>query len=298
MSSIPALPIITVTYNPGHHIDDLIASVGRAYSGPTRIILVDNGSTDGAPQRAAKAYENVDLVLSAGDVAANIGYGSAMNVGVKYCTILPQGAVDQEKFILVNPDVEFSEGSIDELVAALNDNPKAGTLGPAIIDSHIGRYPSARAIPTLSNGIGHALLGKIWKTNPWTRNYHANTDMDSRHTAGWLSGSCLLVRREAFEKIGGFDERYFMYMEDVDLGDRMGRAGYENLYVPEAVVNHDQGHAANAVPVAMLRAHHESAYRFQADRLNHFWQLPIRFILRVGLGLRCSILIRNAKKGN
>ncbi|OMH47681.1 hypothetical protein BWZ31_12605, partial [Neisseria meningitidis] len=68
-----------------------------------------------------------------------------------------------------------------------------------------------------------------------------NRDMTTERTAGWLSGSCLLVRWDAFEQIGGFDERYFMYMEDVDLGDRFGRAGFDNVFCPDAVITHAVG---------------------------------------------------------
>ena len=83
---------------------------------------------------------------------------------------------------------------------------------------------------------------------------------------GWLSGSCLLVRRAAFEQINGFDERYFMYMEDVDLGDRMGKAGWQNVYVPSAEMLHDKGHATGRDPANNLAAHHRSTYIYLADR--------------------------------
>ncbi|MEI0661815.1 dTDP-Rha--alpha-D-GlcNAc-pyrophosphate polyprenol alpha-3-L-rhamnosyltransferase, partial [Pseudomonas aeruginosa] len=69
----------------------------------------------------------------------------------------------------------------------------------------------ARSIPRIRNGIAHALLGSIWPSNPWTKSYLDDRDMSSERPAGWLSGSCLLVRRDAFDSINGFDEGYFMY---------------------------------------------------------------------------------------
>ncbi|MDO4910281.1 MAG: glycosyltransferase family 2 protein [Corynebacterium sp.] len=287
-----ALPIITVTYSPGEHLSKFIESTKHAYSGDTRIILADNGSRDGVPEAAAQAHDNVDFLPTGG----NLGYGTAMNIGARYAAELPQDEIDQDFLLIVNPDVQFLPGCLDELIAAMERHPEAGSVGPQILEPNGDIYPSARAIPNLKNGIGHALLGQLWKNNPWTKAYRDNSVMDKERPAGWLSGSCLLVRRQAFEKIGGFDERYFMYMEDVDLGDRLGRAGYSNIYVPSAQITHDQGHAAKTVPVVMLRAHHESAYRFQADRLNAWWQMPIRLVLRLGLVGRCVILSMRARK--
>lgn len=87
-----------------------------------------------------------------------------------------------------------------------------------------------------------------------------------------------------------------MYMEDIDLGDRLARAGWQNVYVPSSVIHHDRGHAAKAVPEFTLRAHHRSAYLFQADRHPHAWQAPIRWALRAGLELRCRLAIRSARR--
>ena len=101
---------------------------------------------------------------------------------------------------------------------------------------------------------------------------------------GWLSGSCLLVRRAAFEQIGGFDERYFMYMEDVDLGDRLGKAGWLNVYVPSAEVLHHKGHATARESARNLAAHHKSTYIYLADRHSGPWRAPLRWAFRAGSG--------------
>lgn len=99
-------------------------------------------------------------------------------------------------------------------------------------------YPSARLLPSLGRGIGHAILSPMWPGNRWTREYRQEGAAIGERTAEWLSGSCLLLRRAAFEGVDGFDPRYFMYAEDVDLGDRLGRAGWLNVYVPTAEVTH------------------------------------------------------------
>ncbi len=108
--------------------------------------------------------------------------------------------------------------------------------------------------------------GFVWKSNPWTKAYRQERLEPSERPVGWLSGSCLLLRRKAFDAIGGFDERYFMYMEDVDLGDRLGRAGWLNVYVPVAEILHDKGHSTGRDPARNLRAHHDSTYTYLSDR--------------------------------
>ena len=116
--------------------------------------------------------------------------------------------------------------------------------------------------------------------------------MELPRPVGWLSGSCLLVRRSAFDAIGGFDEGYFMYFEDVDLGYRLGKAGWGNLYEPTAVVTHIGGRSTASVRSSMLRTHHRSAGRFLQQKYRGWHLAPLRWTLRVGLELRARWLTR------
>ena len=293
MTENKPLAVITVTYSPGPYLERFLESVYAGYSGPTYTLLADNGSADGIPEEAARERQNVEFLATGG----NLGYGAAINAGVRRLNELRRSVgIDSEFFVIVNPDVEFTAGSIDEMIACARRHPQAAAIGPRIQEPSGSTYPSARSIPTLGNGIGHALLGKVWPSNPWTKSYLADADMDNEREAGWLSGSCLLLRWEAFEKVGGFDERYFMYMEDVDLGDRFGRAGYENVYCPNAVITHAQGHSTNRVSELMLPAHHASAYRFQADRHPGFVAAPLRLVLVTGLKFREFLAVSSARR--
>src|SRR5699024_12081886 len=112
--------------------------------------------------------------------------------------------------------------------------------------------------------------------NPWTLRYRQDDQAPSERPVGWLSGSCLLLRRTAFDAVDGFDSRYFMYMEDVDLGDRLGRAGWLNVFVPSARVIHDKGHAAGRHPETMLPAHQRRAIRFQDEQPTPLLPAPLR----------------------
>ncbi|GAA1481823.1 glycosyltransferase family 2 protein [Gordonia sinesedis] len=280
------LAVVTVTYWSGDHLTTFLTTLDQASSTTPRVVIADNGSGDGAPEAAARDHDNVTLVHTGG----NIGYGGAVNRAV--AELDP----DIEFVVVANPDVQWTPGAIDELVAAADRWPRAGSLGPLIRDPDGTVYPSARRVPDLVSGTGHALLGTVWKSNPWTAAYRADDVAPSERPVGWLSGSCLLVRRAAFDSVDGFDSRYFMYMEDVDLGDRLGRAGWLNVYVPAAEVIHDKGHSAGKNPDAMLPAHHRSAYRFQADRNPGLLRAPLRWALRLGLAIRSRLAVRAAHR--
>lgn len=281
---------MTVTYSPGDHLHHFVETLPGATSRPVALVMADNGSTDGVPQAVAAAHDFAEFFPTGG----NLGYGTAINRAVTH--LADRDDVDREFVLVVNPDVTFDPGSVDRLLEAARRWPRAGALGPRIAEPDGSVYPSARAVPRLGAGIGHAVLGPVWPGNPWTARYLDDHDMGSERAAGWLSGACLLLRRSAFDALGGFDERYFMYLEDVDLGDRLGRAGWQNVYVPSSVIRHDRGHAADAVPEFTLRAHHRSAYLFQADRHPHRWQAPLRWALRAGLELRLRLAIRSAER--
>ncbi|WPF66630.1 MULTISPECIES: glycosyltransferase family 2 protein [unclassified Corynebacterium] len=287
------LAVMTVTFSPGRHLPALLDSLEPATRQATRVVMADNGSTDGAPQAAVAP--GVELLPTGG----NLGYGRAINAAARHLMPLRErGEINGEFFLVVNPDVEFTPGAIDELLACARRWPEAGAVGPLIRQADGSAYPSARAVPSLRTGIGHALLGGVWPNNPWTRAYKAGADMSTERPAGWLSGSCLLLRWADFEALGGFDERYFMYMEDVDLGDRLGRAGRLNVLCPTAVIEHDQGHVARRYSAVTVPAHHASAYRFLADRLPGWWRAPVRAALWAGLRARAEMLRWGAAVGS
>ncbi|MBC7303577.1 MAG: glycosyltransferase family 2 protein [Nocardia sp.] len=278
------LAVVTVTYSPGEHLEHFITTLADATSEKPQVILADNGSTDGVPELVAEANSHVTLLHTGG----NIGYGGAINRAV--------AEIDPsiEFVILANPDIRWGVDSIDKMLEAAARWPRAGAIGPMVREPDGSIYPSARRVPGLADGAGHAILGSVWPKNPWSVRYRQENEQISERAVGWLSGSCLLVRRAAFDTIDGFDSRYFMYMEDVDFGDRMGKAGWHNVFVPDAEVTHAKGHAAGKHPELMLPAHHASAYRFQADRHPHWWQAPLRGALRAGLAVRSRIAVRSA----
>jgi N-acetylglucosaminyl-diphospho-decaprenol L-rhamnosyltransferase len=280
------LAVVTVTYSPGDTLETFLDSVAKATSRSLRVLLADNGSTDGAPEHAM-GRDGVQLLR----IGENVGYGTAANRGIA------EFGPEVGWVVVANPDVEWHPGSLDELLAAGERWPRAGALGPLIRDPDGTVYPSARLLPALGRGIGHAVFGPLWPGNPWTTAYRQSDTALGERTAEWLSGSCLLLRRAAFESVGGFDSRYFMYFEDVDLGDRLGRAGWLNVYVPAAEVTHLGGHATSRVSELMLAEHHRSTYRYLADRHPGPLYAPLRLALRAGLAGRSKLIRRAAQRG-
>ncbi|GAB3296825.1 glycosyltransferase [Epidermidibacterium keratini] len=280
MKHHPDVTVVVVTYSPGDQLDSFLDSLRLATRGPLpRVVLVDNGSVDGAPERAARR-EGVELVRSGG----NVGFGAAANIGIRRS--------DTEWVLVANPDIAWRPGALDVLLDAARRWPDAGAIGPAILTPDGELYPSARLIPTLGVGIGHAVLGPVWSANPWSRAYRAEADNPSERVTGWISGSCMLLRRTAAQAVGGFDERYFMYFEDVDLCDRLEQAGYDVVYAPSAVVVHAQGHAASRQPTRMMAEHHRSAYRFLARRYPGWRWAPVRMALKLGLATRLWLSVK------
>jgi N-acetylglucosaminyl-diphospho-decaprenol L-rhamnosyltransferase len=280
------LVVVTVTFSPGPHLGRFLASLSHATERPVTVVMADNGSTDGAPEEALERYPNTRLLRTGG----NLGYGTAVNRAV--AEIGPES----EFFVVANPDVQWGPRSIDVLLDAAGRWPRAGSLGPLIRDPDGSVYPSARHLPSLIRGGMHAVVGPFWKRNPWTAAYRQERLEPSERSVGWLSGSCLLVRRSAFSQVGGFDERYFMYMEDVDLGDRLQKAGWQNVYVPSAEILHDKGHATGREPARNLAAHHKSTYIYLADRHPKWWQAPLRWTMRGALAARSGLVVGHSRR--
>ncbi|BBU23923.1 glycosyltransferase family 2 protein [Mycobacterium xenopi] len=284
------LPVVTVTYSPGPHLERFLASLSLATDRPVSVLMADNGSTDGAPQAAVERYPNVRLF----DTGGNLGYGTAVNRAM--ARLAEQAGAADEWVVVANPDVQWGPGSIDALLEAAARWPRAATLGPLIRDPDGAVYPSARHLPSLFRGGMHAIVGPVWRNNPWSTAYRQERLEPTERPVGWLSGSCLLVRRAAFEQVGGFDERYFMYFEDVDLGDRLAKAGWQNVYVPTAEVLHHKGHVTGTDPASSLAAHHKSTYIFLADRHSGWWRAPLRWAMRAGLAARERLLVRSSRR--
>lgn len=320
--------MITVAFNPDEELLTFVDTLTAATARPYELVIVNNGDPSPlvdalisrfdapTPDGAERDGPNWPVrVRQLRHPEGNVGYGRALNYGVANlathadstpatpatATAEPDGLrpldIPVDWIVVANPDIEWRPGALDKLIEVGEELPDAGALGPRIRDEDGTIYPSARAQPSIQVGAGHAVFSRFWEDNPWTVKYkQAARATEASHPVevGWLSGACLLLRPQAFAEIEGFDAHYFMFFEDVDLGDRLTKAGWRNIYVPAAEVIHRQGASWKHAPEPMIRAHHASAKRFLFDRWHAPWQAPVRGALAVGLKVRETYEVRAA----
>ena len=268
---------VIVNYNAKALILRCIESL-RA-EGVTDIVVADNASVDGSEEAVAAADPEVRYHQTGG----NLGYGTGANRGVTFA------ASASPYLLILNPDTEVEPGAIKTLIAAIEADPRRGIVGPRIDEPDGSLYPSARTFPDLVDSIGHAFLGLVKPDNPFTRRYRM-LDWDHAEAADvdWVSGSCILVRREAWEAIGGFDESYFMYAEDVDICWRVRQAGWTVTYEPAARITHVQGASTDRHPYWMIAEHHKALLRFAARTTTGPKRLLLP-IMAIGLAIRTPL---------
>jgi N-acetylglucosaminyl-diphospho-decaprenol L-rhamnosyltransferase len=245
--------------------------------GITEIVIVDNDSTDGSADAIATREPDVTLVR----LTTNIGFGPGVNRAVARTT---------SAYVLVTtPDVLFDVGSTEALVTAIEAAPDIGFVAPAVQTPDGKLYPSVRRFPSFLDATGHAFLNFLWPSNPFSRRYKmAEWDHSAAADVDWIAGTHFLVRREAWDAIGGFDEQFFMFLEDVDICWRLHEAGWRVRYEPAVSVIHEVSRSTDQTPYRMIAAHHRSIYRFNKKRLTGVRRalLPV---IAVGLTVRCGL---------
>ncbi len=198
---------MTVAFNPGEELERFLASLATATARRLVVVIADNGTEHDVVTAAAQRHG----ARVVGD-GTNLGYGAGAN--------LAAADLEEDWIVVANPDLVWRPGSLDVLIDAGLANPAAGCLGPLLLNPDGTVYPSGRALPSLVKGAGHAVLGRIWPANPFSAAYHTADQGGSggSRTVGWLSGACLLLPAAAWRRLEGFDDDYFMFFEDVDLG--------------------------------------------------------------------------------
>lgn len=267
---------VVVTHNTR---DDVLACLETlAATTVDEVVVVDCGSTDGTVRAVRDACPDVKVL----DLD-NVGFGRGANAGV---------ALTSTPYVIVaNADTRFAEDVPEVLAAAATD--EVGAVGPSVVFPDGRRQASARSFPTLAQAAGHALLGLWWPRNRWTRAYR-QTDVDPAlpRDVDWLSGCALLLRREAFDDVGGFDPGYWMYVEDVDLGFRLRQAGWRIRYEPGARVTHKVGASTSTKRRArMVVAHARSLDRFYGRAYNVGVGRLARPFVRLGLVLWVGLVL-------
>ena len=256
MSTTP-LSVIITTYNSARFIRTCLEHL-LASTTPPEIIVVDNCSTDDTAAIVTHDFPTVTFLRNAN----NLGFGAANNRGAK----LAAG----QYFCFMNPDVYVAPTTLTRLARQLDEQPLVGMVGPQLIypDGHIQdsfrrfmrphhqiikRLPWLLNIKPLRQAVKSYLM---WNKNP-----------AESFTCDWLVGACLMIKKEVFHQIGGFDERYFLFMEDTDLCRSVGAAGYQVLYYPQATAQHHHERLSDQGPLQSLRSktfwiHVQSAFKY------------------------------------
>lgn len=278
MRADPTVGLVVVGYESEDEWELFFDSLKNSKLIPGHVVIVDN-SPPGALTISEAVWDGL-VVIRRPD---NPGYGSAINAGVAELPKLVTHVV------LSNPDIRFMPNTLLGMKAGFEAFPDTAVTGPALVNADGSIYPSARAIPGVRIGIGHALLGNIWPKNPWTRRYLGGYQEASERSVGWVSGALMMVTRSSFEEIKGFDPGYFMFFEDVDLCYRLKKAGYRTVYVPDAQALHEGAHSTRLHMSEMVKAHHRSAVRFLNSLYPHPYQWLLRLLLRFGLTTRSAL---------
>ena len=281
------LSVVVVTYSSREHILACLRSLERARGAlDMEVVVVDNASPDDTAGYVRREHPSARVIDSGG----NLGYSTAANLGIR--------ATSGEFVLVLNPDSEIGPGALETLVAWMRSHPRTAIAGPRLvgpdgIPEHSGRsFPGPQTI--LFNR--YSLLTRFFPGNPWSRRYLlADWDRNSSRSVDWLSGSCMCVRRTAIDQVGGMDEGYFMFNEDVDWCHAMKDAGWSIDYVAQAAVMHRIGASHGRTSERVVRERHRGMIRyFRKYHSSH----PILLAL-VGLGvhLRMQLMLYlNARK--
>jgi GT2 family glycosyltransferase len=252
----------------------------QEYPGEISVWVVDNASTDGSAGVALSEFPSADLVWN----SLNVGYARACNQGIK--------ATSEPVVMIMNSDVELSRDTVRVLVDYMESNPRAGIAAPMLLNSDGSLQFSCREFPSIKTAFVHAFLGLFSGENAHSASYKK---MDWDHTrpseVPWVSGAFMGLRRAALEEVGGFDEKYFMYVEDVDLCWRMWRSGWSVGYVPGGEVVHHIGMSSKAVPARMVLHHHMSMLRFHRKTYEGPAKTLVAALVAVGLVVRSALIM-------
>lgn len=279
----PDLSVIIVTYNSKSDISRCLASLEKFCSAVRReIIVFDNASTDGTAAWVANTYPNIRLLTH----KKNLGFAAANNVAA---------AEARGRYLLfLNPDTWVDHDLATAMVNFLDAHLEVAVVAPRVLtpDGNV-QYSSVCALPTLAllfyEQIG---LSQLFPRSPRFGRYRMTCwEHDDIREVEHVTGACFAIRRGIFVALAGFDEKFFMYIEDVDFSYRLLQHGYKTFYLPAAHIFHAGGQSGSQHAIQNFLELYRSFYYYFHKHYSWRTVLAVKLIMTIGLLLRCMILV-------
>ena len=281
----PELAAVIVDYNAGPQLRTALQSIADEMAGRSwEAIVIDNASTETSSDIVAEFAPQARIVRN----AVNVGFGRGINQGV--------AASSAPLVLLMNPDCRLERGAVAALRAELDGHPQCAIVGPRVLDPDGSEQGNARGDPDMLTGLfgRTSPLRRLLPSSALAQRNVLTRDGRDSMAVDWVSGACMLVRRAAFDEVGGFDPRYFLYWEDADLCRRLRSRGYEIRYAPSATAVHQVGQSSRTARAASIKAFHESAYLYYSTHVAPSPFNPKRVLARLLLNARCWWKLRQA----
>jgi GT2 family glycosyltransferase len=247
--------VLIVGFHTYDEIGRCLASI-ETHEPDVEVIVVDHDADPVRGRELSAAHPRITYEPR----SENRGFAAGINRAARRST--------RPLLVILNPDVELRAPVVQTLAACLASHPDAAIVGGLVREADGRVQASARRFPDLSTAFGGrtSWLTRVVPGNPLTRRNLGSTNVEGGSSeVDWVTGAFMMVRREVFESLGGFDERFFMYWEDSDLCLRALKAGWKTIYEPRAEVIHFTGRASRHAPMRSLIAFHRSVF-------HHYWK--------------------------
>ena len=251
-----------------------------------KVIVVDNGSGDGTVEMVRGEYPEVELHAN----ESNLGFSAATNIGIR--------AGDATYVLALNPDTRVTEGALEKVTEVLERHGEVAVAGPSLVrEDGTPDHAAKRSFPTPLSALGHFTgAGRRPRSPAALSAYRAPGVSSGRVDA--VNGAFMLMRRSALDEVGGFDEGYWMYMEDLDLSYRLAQAGWSSWYEPGASVVHVKGASAGRHRSLRLNlAFHGGMRRFYRDHYAPERSPLLNAAVYAGIGLKLAVAVVRSAAG-
>jgi GT2 family glycosyltransferase len=276
----PEISAVVINWNTSDLLAGCLRSLA-AHGPPGRtmeVVVVDNGSADGSPEMVRRDWPAVRLIAN----PQNVGYTRANNQAIRESR--------GDFLLLINADALLTPGCLEGMLAQVGADPRAGAVGPRLVygDGSWQRWTAGRE-PSLGAAVNHyLLLERLFPGRPAFRGLYLGRDVRRAFRPDWVSSACMLVRRAALDQVGLMDERFFVYMDDVDLCRRLREGGWHVWYCPEAQAVHFMGQSHQRVTGSVSPRALRSFNRYFGMRHGAPATVALKLIEGTGHGLRAA----------